>query len=497
MYSLTKSVPVWQQRFSSGPCGNAAVLSDLAPWLHRFFTSLADSVASSSGFIKRQRVFSGSSFLQTCVFGWLDFPDATLEQLVVTAASLGLNISCQGLDQRFSPAASDFLRLMLAHSVRHCCLASPRVLPLLDRFPAVYLDDCSSIALPHQLNSFLPGCGGSGAQADNAALKILLRWELRSSAIAALIPASGKTSDLNLAEQLPMPARGSLRLADLGFFKLDTLYEYHMAGVCWISKFKIKTTLRYKNKRIENLAKWLDEQTEKLADKAGAIIDNGVVIGGGKGKKRIKCRLIAWRLSPTQAEKKREQLKKDAAAKSYKVSEQALQLCGWVVLVTNVSERVLSGQEVLEVYRVRWQIELIFKSFKSDIKVNEWRSRKPWRVLCEVYAKLIAAVVQSQMTMVCWSEGPQKSMRRLLSATAGLMAKVLWQLVSVSQEAMVQTIQRALPGLARVGKMASRKKNPGTFQRLKQARDQTLEQQNNARSSLSPPAPPSSPDLDS
>ena len=38
--------------------------------------------------------------------------------------------------------------------------------------------------------------------------------------------------------------------------------------------------------------------------------------------------------------------------------------------------------------RVRWQIELLFKLFKSHTQVDTWQSQKPWRILCEVYAKI-------------------------------------------------------------------------------------------------------------
>lgn len=52
----------------------------------------------------------------------------------------------------------------------------------------------------------------------------------------------------------------------------------------------------------------------------------------------------------------------------------------------------MSAEQVLTIYRVRWQIELLFKLYKSHIKLDELKG-KPYRVLCELYAKLCAILI--------------------------------------------------------------------------------------------------------
>ena len=62
--------------------------------------------------------------------------------------------------------------------------------------------------------------------------------------------------------------------------------------------------------------------------------------------------------------------------------------------MTNASTELLSLSEAMVLLRVRWQIELLFKLFKSHTQVDTWQSQKPWRILCEVYAKLVVVLIQ-------------------------------------------------------------------------------------------------------
>ena len=107
---------------------------------------------------------------------------------------------------------------------------------------------------------------------------------------------------------------------------------------------------------------------------------------------RLPARLLAVRGPQAVADERRRRLWAVARKKGCMVSARRLALAAWIMLVTNVPSDRLTVREVLG--RTRWQIELLFKLWKSHGRVDESRSLKPWRILCEVYAKLLAMVVQ-------------------------------------------------------------------------------------------------------
>ncbi len=95
------------------------------------------------------------------------------------------------------------------------------------------------------------------------------------------------------------------------------------------------------------------------------------------------------------------------------VSEQTLALANWALPITDVPRQRLSLGEALVLMRERWQMELLYKLWKQDGQVDEWHTDNPWRILCEVYAKLIGLLLQHWLIVLyAWQE-PQRSLVKL------------------------------------------------------------------------------------
>lgn len=125
-------------------------LPAIADALQPLLSTIADQAGLAARFIQRptRSELTGSTFVQALVFGWLDNPDASLEELSQTAAAVGVTIRPQGIDQRFTEAAATCLRQVLTAALMTVWSSDPGAVPLLQRFSHVGVQDCSTIVLP-------------------------------------------------------------------------------------------------------------------------------------------------------------------------------------------------------------------------------------------------------------------------------------------------------------------------------------------------------------
>src|SRR5215469_16002422 len=119
-------------------------VTQLGTVLQTLFTTTATTLARETGFVQRASKLTGAAFVQALLFGWLNNPQATLQQLAQMAGTVGVAISPQGLEQRFTQAAAGFLRGVLEAAVTQVITAHPVAIPLLSRFAGVYLLDRST-----------------------------------------------------------------------------------------------------------------------------------------------------------------------------------------------------------------------------------------------------------------------------------------------------------------------------------------------------------------
>src|SRR5260221_12861582 len=129
--------------------------------LRRLFVTEANQLAREAGVIQRERVFSGASLLQLLVFGWLTNPQGGPSYLARFAGSLGLKLSKQAIEERFTRRTADWLLAVLRRGVQFLVCAEAVSIPLLRRFPAGLVEDGSPISLPGCVKGIWRGGGGA------------------------------------------------------------------------------------------------------------------------------------------------------------------------------------------------------------------------------------------------------------------------------------------------------------------------------------------------
>lgn len=444
-------------------------VAELQPTLYDLFHDTADSLARDLGFCQRARKLTGPVFAQTLVFSLLENPDATLEDFALFAEEhLGVSVSPQAFDQRFAPPAADLMAQLFAAALnRSFNSARAALLPVLRRFNGVFLRDATLVGLPAGLADLFPGHGARGHGGNAAALKLVIEWEVTSGQLTEVDVLAGRDNEKTAAVAAkPLPA-GALLLEDMGFLSGQRLQDYIEQGVYVLTRIPAWTAVFDEDgKRLDLL---------KLLRRApGWRLQRRVRLLHGQ---KLSLRLLAVRLPEAEAETRRQRVRQEAKQRGRKVSQRKLDLCDWNILVTNAPAELLACWEVVAVRRVRWQVELVFKVFKSEGGIERTRSQCPFRVLSELYAKLLGMVVQQWVLLAAGYVMLRHSARRAsrrVRRRVGSLLRALGGLAELAAE--VTRLSRVLRQRCRI---ESRSAHPSTFDRLAEL-DREGEQLSNA-----------------
>lgn len=425
-------------------------IAHLAESLRTLFTTRADDLGRRTGFVERRSKLTGALFAQALVFGWLADPAASLPQLAAAAALAGVSISPQGLDQRCAEGAAVFLERLLGAAVDVLIQAEAVAVPLLARFSAVELLDCSTLVLPDALGAWWPGCGGSSPQHTSAALKLHVRYDLCRGALRGPLVTDGRTHESTTPLQTAPLPRGALRVADLGFFCLAVLAGIAASGSYFLTRMHHTTAVFT-----------AAGQRTRLLDLLGAAPSYELAVTVGC-RERLPVRLLALRVPPEVAGQRRRRLRASARDRGRTPSAESLAWADWTLLLTNAPADLLTLPEALVLLRARWQVEWLFRLWKQYGRLDESRSTKPWRVLTEVWAKLLAVLVQHWLALTgCW-QYPHRSLAKAAQVVHTQAMHLLASLAAGLEQAIAD-LHRSLPAACRLN---PRKKHPNTYQLL-------------------------------
>jgi len=443
--------------------------------MQMILSSRAKARERETGFVQRSTVeLNGPVFVQTCVLTWMHNPHAGYSPLRHTAASLGIHVSNQAIEQRFSAASARLMRALLEEAIAQVISSEASAAQLLSRFNGVYLQDGTVISLPASLAGPWPASSKPG---EAAAMRVQARIELASGQLDGLwLQAAREAERSGPAINSPLP-QGSLFNGDMGYFTLAEMRRRGKLGQFWITQAKASLTIIDQRGQYWDLLSFLGGQPADTVD---------VQVFVGK-RERLPARLIAVRVSAEVAQGRRQRANKQIThppkgcqaqvpgkrkpkeqrrgkPKRKKVSAARLRLADWTILLTNVPAEMLSVPEALVLVRCRWQIELFWKLCKQHGQLDTWRSEKPERILTEIYAKLLGLVITHwQILLGCW-QAPNRSLvkaKQVVSWMTPCLALAFAGGVAV-EVVMERTAQMMSKGCT----INSRKTRPNTYQLL-------------------------------
>lgn len=432
--------------------------------LQQILEEEAMRLAKETGFIQRERKFNGADFAQALILGWLQQPEERVEGFVQILERREVSMTASGLCQRFTQEAALFMQRLLERLAEVRMQAEAVDVPLLRRFQRVIVEDSSSVMLPAELAEIWRGCGGSQGTSE-AAVKLFVRWDVLGGQLEGPRLVDGRHSDNRSPfndDELPA---GGLYLADLGFFalwRLCRLARRHQGGKrFFVMRLQHGTGLATRSGHQLELRGLLPQQE-------GEAREIGVLLGK---QAKLPVRLIMVRVSDEVAEQRRKRIREAARDHGREPSEEVLYLAGWTIVVTNVPRARLSLPEALFLLRLRWQIERLFRLWKEHGQIDEWRTKNPWRILCEFYGKLAAMVIQQWLIHEgCWQD-PWRSLVKAAQVVRREANRIMVALYEGGLEAVLRSIVRYMRSGCRIDR---RKSHPSTVQLLLEGLDWEL-----------------------
>jgi hypothetical protein len=404
-------------------------IAELCPVLQGLLIETANRLAKETGFIQRDRQVTGAGFAQSTVLGWLNQPDCTRSQLHHAAVKSGMQISLQGLDKRFTKYAVVFMRQLVVEALKEVLNSeSPKL--VFSQFKGVYLTDCSQII--------------SGERRE----KLAVRLELQQGQLQITLEEANTNDQRTGVVEQRMPT-GALHIADLGFFNLKRFKRWSEQQIHWLTRLKIGTWLYDEDGQVVDLLTCLKQQE-------GDTLCLSVQVGK---RDRVAAYLVAQRVSEAVLCNRQAQFK-ELRRRQHPVSASKVALAEWTIYLTSVPD--LTFEQAHTLARSRWQIELVFKLWKSHAHLTRSRSTNPYRQQCEFYAKLLAVLISHWILLVTgWQHLALSAVQALSVIRNYAFAFLSAVSLSCQLEALLFDIQH---DLCYVGHHSSRRKFPLAFQ---------------------------------
>jgi len=309
--------------------------------------------------------------------------------LAAMVDSIKIRISREALHYRFTAAAVMFMKKCVTVVLQKKADALHKIdANMVRHFKKIHIVDSTSWDIHPSLKSVFPGSGG-GASVANC--KVQLCYEYIQGIFSFFEVLSGIHPDSRYSATLPdRMQRGELLIADLGYFCILTLYRIGKRGAFFLSRFYIGTTIMTPGTNTPlNLLALLQKVTVDA-------FELSVLLGPQKNN-QVTCRLIALRVNEKVANERRRKLLYNAQKKGRTPSQEHLFMAGWILMVTNAPREWIPAEMVRPFYSLRWQIELLFKQWKSVLAVDSSNTSKEPRLQCELLGRLLVASLIQQI----------------------------------------------------------------------------------------------------
>lgn len=378
-----------------------------------------ERIAHETGFIKRERIVHPVPFFWALVLGYGTHIQRTLAGIRRYYQKMsGEEIVASSWVSRFTPALVKFLQGAVAHALQQTANDAGRVLDeKLKRFEDVLIFDNSVVRLHEALAERFPA---TRSRKVAAGVKVSLLISAVANGPKKVSIHSENTADIKTL-RVGRWVKDRILLFDLGFYRFQLFARIDENKGFFVSRLKkdgnptiLQSLKVHRGRSIDIVGKtWQEIKNQLKRDVLDAEVEVTFSRRAYRGKKSRDSKVM--RLVAVWDEEHRE----------------------YHAYLTNISEDVLSAEDIAALYRVRWEIELVFKELKSQYALDELNTTNPNTVYGLIYTAILTLIVSRRLHNLLLRSVPRELAPRY---TPLLWSKVFTELGHSLQTAMLDHI---------------------------------------------------------
>lgn len=300
----------------------------------------------------------------------------------------GTTVTKQSLHSRFNQKAVTFLRACLDQLLSRKISYGGEVGPLKCRFNRIRIKDSTKFSLPDAFAADYKGYGGP-LHNSSSMISIQYEYDFLSGQSMDLRLTGGTVNDQSDSANFTDDIQpNDLFLRDLGYGTLKFLAKVNAASAYFVSRLPHSTHVysSISSAGPVDFRKYLDKLKKNGLD----YIEVDVFIGK---KERLPVRMILSRADADTYNKRLRKTSKQARSCGHAVSDSFKTRARLNIMITNVPSELLAPGDVRKLYSLRWQVELLFKVWKSQATIHRFNTQNVRRFECQLYGKLIWIVL--------------------------------------------------------------------------------------------------------
>jgi hypothetical protein len=301
-------------------------------------------------------------------------------------------ITKQGVGQRFTEGSVKFIQSLignqLSYQVNHSIDSGWFKL-----FKRVLIKDSTKFDVSENLAKQLPGSGGS---ASKAGVCIQYEFDIKAGEVSDLTITPANVPDTkNTSQTIDKVREGDLIIRDLGYSIISCFKTINTAKASFISRLNV-TIVVYEMK--ENNLIELDFKKLRQTMEEGKIkrLEKHVFIGK---EEKLPVRMIIELMPEEIVNKRLQKTNAHNKKKGQKTSDNYKTRACFNLYITNIEEAVLAADAIVKIYKIRWQVELIFKAWKSIFGIDNNNQMKYERLICLLNIRLLLILINWDMFM--------------------------------------------------------------------------------------------------